>query len=94
MRVLLIVYDNESYIHSFPMGLGYIAAVLLREGVDVEIYNQDVHHYPDEHLREYLDKNRFDVVGVSITGGYYQYRKILRISEAINKSKNRPFYHI
>lgn len=94
MRVLLIVYDNESYIHSFPMGLGYIAAVLLREGVDVEIYNQDVHHYPDEHLREYLDKNRFDVVGVSITGGYYQYRKILRISEAINKSKNRPFYVI
>jgi anaerobic magnesium-protoporphyrin IX monomethyl ester cyclase len=32
MRILLVVYDNDSYIHWFPQGLAYIAAVLLREG--------------------------------------------------------------
>ncbi|MFZ3122417.1 MAG: radical SAM protein [Thermodesulfovibrionales bacterium] len=94
MRILLVVYDNGSYIHWFPQGLAYIAAVLLKEGYEVEIYNQDVNHWPDEHLTEYLDKNRFDVVGVSVIAGYYQYRKLLKISDAINKSKNRPFYII
>lgn len=94
MRVLLVVYDNESYIHWFPQGLAYIAAVLLKEGYDVEIYNQDKFHYPDEHLTEYLDKYKFDVVGVSVIAGYYQYEKLLKISDAINRSRNRPFYII
>lgn len=92
LKILLVVYDNESYIHQFPLGLGYIAAVLEREGYDVEIYNQDMHHYPEEHLTEYLDKNKFDFIGVSVIAGYYQYRKLLKISEAINKSRQRPCY--
>jgi radical SAM superfamily enzyme YgiQ (UPF0313 family) len=94
MRVLLVVYDNDSYIHWFPQGLAYIAAALLRAGYEVEIYNQDMHHYPESHLREYLDHNKFDVVGLSFIGGYYQYRKALKISSAINSSKQRPFYII
>jgi DNA-binding LacI/PurR family transcriptional regulator len=94
MRVLLVVYDNDSYIHWFPQGIAYIAQALRKEGCDVVIYSQDVHHYPDEHLTEYLNRNRFDVVGVGVIAGYYQYRKLLKISEAINRAKNRPFYII
>jgi len=94
VRILLVVYDNDSYIHWFPQGLAYIAAVLKQEGHDVEIYNQDVHHYPEEHLTQYLDKNSFDVVGFSFIAGYYQYRKALKISDAINRVKKRPFYII
>ena len=94
MRFLLVIYDNKSYIHDFPLGLAYIAAVLRDNGVDVDIYSQDLHHYPDEHLTDYLDKNKYDFVGVSVIGGYYQYRKLLAISTAINRSKNRPFYII
>ena len=92
MRILLVAYDNDSYIHWFPQGLAYIAAVLLKEGYDVEIYNQDQNHYTDEHLTAYLNDNNFDVVGVSVIAGYYQYRKLLKISDAINKAKNRPIY--
>lgn len=92
MRVLLVVYDNDSYIHWFPQGLGYIAAVLRQHGHEVMIYNQDVHHYPIAHLTEYLNKNKFDVIGVNVIGGYYQYKKIIEISGSINSSKNRPFY--
>lgn len=94
MRILLIVYDNESYIHWFPQGLAYIAAVLKKKGHEVEIYNQDVHHYPESHLKQYLDQEPFDAVGLSFIGGYYQYRKALKISEAVNRSKKRPFYII
>ena len=92
MRILLIAYDNGSYIHHFPQGLAYIAAVLLREGCDVKIYNQDKFHYPDEHLTWYLNKNRFDVVGLGVIAGYYQYRKLIKISQAIKKARNKPFY--
>ena len=91
-RALLVVYDNESFIHWFPQGIAYIAAVLRRAGHDVVIYNQDVHHYPDTHLTETLDSDHFDVVGVGVIAGYYQYRKLLGLSRAINAAKNRPFY--
>ncbi len=94
MKILLIVYDNDSYINWFPQGLASIAAVLERRGDEVSIYSQDVHHYPDEHLTHFLDTNRFDAVGVGVIAGYYQYRKLLKISEAINRSKQRPFYMI
>ena len=94
MRVLLVVYDNDSYIHWFPQGLAYIASVLLKKGYDVEVYSQDLNHYPEEHLTDYLNRNRFDVVGVGVIAGYYQYRKLLAISAAINASKQRPFYII
>ncbi|MCP4719955.1 MAG: B12-binding domain-containing radical SAM protein, partial [Desulfobacteraceae bacterium] len=94
MRILLVVYDNDSYIHWFPQGLAYIAAVLKKEGHEIEIYSQDVHHYPEEHLTAYLDQNRFDAIGVSIIAGYYQYKKLLAISRAIEKSKQRPAHFI
>ena len=94
MRVLLVVYDNEMFIEYFPQGLAYIAAVLLKEGYQVDVYSQDKHHYPDTHLTEYLNKNRYDVIGVGVIAGYYQYRKLLKLSDAINKSKNRPYYII
>ena len=79
MRILLVVYDNDSYIHWFPQGLAYIAAVLLKEGYDVEIYNQDQNHYTDEHLTAYLNDNNFDIVWISVIAGYYQYRKLLKL---------------
>lgn len=94
MNILLVVYDNDSYIHWFPQGLAYIAAVLKRAGHNVVIYNQDLHHYPEAHLTKYLNDNYYDVVGVSVIGGYYQYRKLIKISAAINASRQRPKYII
>lgn len=94
MKILLVVYDNDAYISWFPQGTAYIAAALRRAGHEVRIYSQDVNHYPEEHLTAFLDGERFDAVGVSFIAGYYQYRKILKISEAINRSKNRPVYII
>ncbi|MBU1083901.1 MAG: B12-binding domain-containing radical SAM protein, partial [Candidatus Omnitrophica bacterium] len=67
-------------------------AVLLKAGHEVEIYSQDMHHYTEEHLTEYLNNNKFDVIGMGITAGYWQYRKMQKISDAINRSDNRPFY--
>lgn len=94
MKILLVAYDNEMHISVFPVGLGYIAAVLKKSGFDVEIYNQDMYHYPEEHLTRYLDRHHFDMIGLGTIGGYFQYKKLLKISEAVNRSKDRPFYVI
>jgi anaerobic magnesium-protoporphyrin IX monomethyl ester cyclase len=92
MRVLLVVYDNGAYTHNFPMGLGYIAAILEREGYEVDVYSQDKHHWPDEHLKGFLDKNHYDVVCISLIAGYYQYQRLIGLSKSINESKDRPYY--
>lgn len=92
MEVLLIAYDNDSYIHDFPMGLAYIASALRNAGHDVIIYSQDQYHYPESHLVDYLTNNHFDAVGLGVVGGYYQYQKLLKISEAIDSVPNRPLY--
>ena len=85
MKALLISYDNDSFIHSFPLGLAYVASALRKHGAQVEIYSQDLYHYPEAHLTEHIKRNHYDVVGVGMCGGYYQYRKLLKISQAIPK---------
>lgn len=92
MRVLLVVYDNDSYIHWFPMGLAYVASALRDGGHHVTIYSQDAYHYSEQHLTDFLCENFFDVVGVGVIGGYYQYRKLLSISQAIQRVPERPYY--
>jgi len=92
LRVLFVVYDNGSYDHVFPMGYGAIGAILKRDGHKITVWNQDMHHWPDDQLRIYLDENKFDVVVLSVIAGYYQYQKMKGLSKAINNSKNRPFY--
>jgi radical SAM superfamily enzyme YgiQ (UPF0313 family) len=94
MRVLLIVYDNDSYIHNFPHAIAAVGAILKKHDYDVTVYDQAINHYPESHLLDYMDNNRFDVVGLSFIAGYYEYRKALKISEAINQSKNRPLFLI
>ena len=92
MRILLISYDNESFVQWFPQGIAYLTVALLENGHDVDIYEQDIHHYPEKHLTQTLDNEKYDIVGLSFIGGYYEYRKALKISDAINKSNQRPFY--
>ena len=92
MNILFVVYDNDSFISWFPQGIAYLASVCRRAGHTVTIYNQDICHWPEEHLTEYIQQSDFDLIGVGACGGYYQYRKVLKISDAINRARNRPFY--
>ena len=88
MKILLIAYDNGSYTPFFPQGLAYLAAAL-KGWHDVEIYNQDVHHYTDAHLTAFLDYNDFDAVGIGIIAGYYQFAKLKSLCNAVRNAKRR-----
>lgn len=92
MKILFVMYDNEGAQNPIPMGPCYVAAYLKKNGVsDISYYSQDIYHYPEEHITDYLSKNNYDVVALGFTAGYFQHRKILKICNAINKAKNRPF---
>ena len=88
-KVLFVVYDNGSYDNIFPMGFGAIGGVLKKDGHEISVWNQDIHHWPDEYLKVYLDENKFDVVILSVIAGYWQYQKMKSLSKAINNSKHR-----
>lgn len=92
MKILLVVYDNGSYIHWFPQGTAYVAAALRQAGHTVSIWNQDVQHWPDEALTAELDRTRYDVVGLGIIAGYYQYRRLRGLASAVNASRQRPYF--
>jgi anaerobic magnesium-protoporphyrin IX monomethyl ester cyclase len=92
MRVLLVVYDNGAFVHSFPQGTAYVAAALRNAGHEVSIWSQDVHHWPDEQLTTHLDENDFDVVGIGIVAGYYQYKRMLGLARAVNAARKRPYF--
>lgn len=90
MRILLIVLDKGSYINFFPLGAAYLASAARARGYkDITVYNQEVYHYPDEAIRDFLEKGRFDVLGVGIYG-YQQYRKAIEFLKHVNASRRRP----
>lgn len=92
MRILFIMYDNQSARNHMPLGPCYVAAYAKKHGYgDITYYSQDVYHYPEEHLTQYLSENRFDIAAIGFTGSYYQFRKIKKICDAVNKAKHRPF---
>lgn len=94
MKILFVVYDNDAHISIFPLGIAYLAAVCRKAGHGVKIYNQDVYHWPESHLVDFLNKEHFDAVGIGVIAGYFQYRKLLELSAAINEAEDRPFYII
>jgi radical SAM superfamily enzyme YgiQ (UPF0313 family) len=91
MKILFIVYDNDSHITFFPLGTAYLAAACRDAGHDVSIYHQDVYHFDEAHLTNYLRNNDYDVIGVGACGGYYQYRKIKKITCAVKESGTDAF---
>ena len=93
MKITFIVYDNDSAVNDFPLGIGYLISSLRDSGFpddDIHVYNMDVYHYSDEHMRQYLEKNDFGVVGIGLIAGYWQYRQLKRMIRVIDQLKNRP----
>lgn len=92
MKILFIFYDNERKDNILPLGIVYLASNIKKHFPEytVEYYCQDVFHYTEDHLVDYLKNNHFDVVAMGFCAGYYQHSKIKKICNAIYKVPNRP----
>ena len=92
MKILFVFYDNESRDNILPLGITYVAAYVREHGYrDITYYCQDVYHYSEAHLHDYIKKNHFDVVAFGFVAGYFQHVKIKKLCDAITSLKKRPF---
>ena len=89
MNILFLIYDNGSHLPIFPQNIAYLVAACKAAGHKADVYLQDIHHFPDSHITQFLDESEYDVVGLGFVAGYYQYQKAIGISRAVNKSKRR-----
>lgn len=71
-----------------PLGLGYIAAVLKKEGHDVKIYDCLPLKYSVYEVVDYILKQRPDIVGISIMSTCYDSAR--EMSDLIKKKVNIP----
>ncbi len=61
-RFLFVVPDNFQDDNVFPLGPGYLSAILRMAGVHVETYCMDVFHYSLDELEEFVTKNSYDMI--------------------------------
>lgn len=87
-KVLFIVHDVYQEDNRFPFGPAYLAAVLRANGHEVEIFSQDVFHYANDELADFLDKNDFDMIGVGFLAARYG-ETVRSLVEVINKHKKK-----
>ncbi len=86
-KVLLIVHDVYQEDNDFPIGIGYLAAVLKKEGADVRVCCQDVFHYSNEELAErFLKNENYDLIGFGFLAARFK-ETVLGLCETINKYK-------
>jgi len=63
-----------------------LASALQREGIDVQVYCQDVFHYPNSHLADLLQSNRFDLIGLGFLAGRFK-ETVEPLCKVINQHK-------
>ena len=86
-KVLLIVHDVYQDDNYFPMGTGYLAAVLKKHGADVTVCCQDVFHWSNEELVEkFLKNEEYDIIGISFLSARFR-ETVLGLCETVNKHK-------
>ncbi|MFC1675841.1 B12-binding domain-containing radical SAM protein [Planctomycetota bacterium] len=90
MKMSFIIHDYHQNRNSFPMGPAYLAAVLREKGHDIHIYNMAVYHYTIEEMVDFYKNNHFDAIGIGFICGYYSYKQVVRVCEALNTIKDRP----
>jgi radical SAM superfamily enzyme YgiQ (UPF0313 family) len=88
-NVLLISYDNDSFLPLFPQNIFYLLGALKKRNHNIGVWFQDIHHEPDEKLNQILDQGYFNVIGIGAVAGYYPYRKLKSLSKVINSHKSR-----
>ncbi len=65
----------------FPLGLGYIAQILLDKGYEVEVLDINAYRWPDEQVTQRVQEAEFDVVG--ITGTVTEFKAVRWLTQLV-----------
>lgn len=87
-KALFIIHDVYQDDNRFPFGPAYLAAVLRNNGYEAQIYSQDVFHYSNEELADFLDENNFDLIGLGFLAARYA-ETVRPLAKVINEHKKK-----
>jgi len=94
-NVLLISYDNGSFIPFFPINLFYLKGALEKKKHVVTIYHDDIDHLDKSSLAHWLSFREFDIIGLGFCAGYWQYKKAKEYAEVIGfMRKHKKFLFV
>lgn len=86
-RVLFIVHDVYQDDNEFPLGVGYLSAVLKKYGADVTVCCQDIFHYTNEELaNKFLKNEEYDLIGIGFLAARFK-ETIIDLCTTVNKYK-------
>ena len=89
-NVLFIIHDLYQEDNQFPLGIGYMAAVLKSENVNVNVYCQDVFHYTNEELAELLKHDEYDLICVGFMAARFK-ETVAELCSVINTYKKNAW---
>ena len=92
-KVLFIIPDNYQNDNTFPLGIGYLAAVLAKENITVEIYCMDVYHYSNQELVKHLEKHSYDLIGFGFLAARFK-ETIIDLSKIVSDNKKHAKFVI
>ena len=88
-NILFIIHDIYQEDNYFPLGIGYLSAMLIKYGHNVTICCQDVFHYSNQELIEkYLINNEYDLIGVGFSAARFK-ETVLDLCCIVNKYKKK-----
>jgi anaerobic magnesium-protoporphyrin IX monomethyl ester cyclase len=92
MNILLIqpAYRLEGNPSYFPLGLGYISAVLREKGHKITTLDIEANRYSDDALEGVINGLEFDAVGISALITKYKYLKRVLIPLLKKRNSNAP----
>ena len=81
-KVLFInptVREEEDPKH-IPMGMAQLAAIAIKEGHDVQIFDQNAWRQEDDVVRDVVSSDNWDLIGIGgITTAYASIKKLVKI---------------
>lgn len=90
-NVLLIIHDVYQDDNEFPIGVGYLAAMLEKNDYTVETYCMDVFHYTNEQLAQKLSESEYDIIGVGFMAARFK-ETIIDLCKVVNKNKKDAWF--
>ena len=86
-RVLFVIPDNYQDDNVFPLGPGYLAAVLRNANVLVDVYCMDIFHHTIQELEEFLTGKAYDLVCLGYMGPRFK-KGVNHTCQAIRRAMN------
>lgn len=90
-KVLFIIHDLCQEDNRFPLGPAYMAAVLHRQGAQVEAYSMDIFHYTNEQLANHLEKNEYDLIGLGFLAARFT-ETVVALCQVVKAHKKNAWF--